>query len=897
MKKTILLFLFPVLFPALMLFPQQNRVTGSVADSSSGKPLPGANILLLSLPDSSLRGTTSANNGSFAFNSLPSGKYAYTISYVGYKSFRGEFTLKTAPLKLGTLFLSPEAVKTDEVEVTGYVPPVITKGDTTEYNAGSFKTLPDASALDLVKKLPGVTVSDGDVKSRGEQIKEVLVDGRQLLSENPQNTLRKMPSEMIDKVQIYDKKSEGSEFSGIDDGELSRTMNLITKRKYKESTIGKFSGGYGSDNRYFLETEATIFKDYRRVGASGGINNINRGVFLPEDVDGRTFMMPLSGVTQSGFLNLFYSDNWGEDLAINSAYGFEASDNSIQKTIEREYINPLLEGQTNSETSNNNNEDKSHNFNLRMSLNIDSTSMLVLVPRFRFSENESSSGRSGISTLDNSFLNSVSSFSSSRFSAFSGGSSLMYKKMILKPGRIFSLLGDIRYSDKSGDDSFFSENILGQNNSDTINQSGTNNSNSLNYTLNAGFNEPLSSSSSLSVQASYSLSESCPDRRKFNITGGNQLLLDSSLSDNSESIRRTGYLQLGYKFTNTLYNFTLGFLFGRTDLEYDQILPYLSKVEKKFPLVQPRLSFSYNFSRDVFFVLDYHLMNNQPRGDQLQATVDNSNPVFLKTGNSELGQDMQHALMLRFNSYNSESRSSFRLSVTGTYTRDIIGTFRIFAESDTTLFRNIFLKKGSYLSYPVNLDKSYYLGAFINYSLPVDFLKSNFGLELSSKYGDSPVMVNSLLSSAVNNTYSSEFFLSSNIDNMDFSVSTTGTFNRQISNGGTGSRDYYTQNTRAEFKALIFERLLINCDLRHRYGSNLPAAYDKNTLIINAGVGVKLFSDKAGELRFSIYDLLEANKNITRRTDEILIEDQRSNSLGRYIILSFTYNLRHFPGK
>jgi len=879
------------------LFSQQFNVTGLVVDSSTGKPLSGANIILFLLPDSSVLGTATANDGGFIFNSLPAGKYAYSISFIGYKTLRSEFSLDNSPLKLGRLFLSPEAVKTDEVEVTGNVPPVITKGDTTEYNAGSFKTLPDASALDLVKKLPGVMVSDGEVKSRGAQIKEVLVDGRQLLSENPQNTLRKMPSEMIDKVQIYDKKSEGSEFSGIDDGELSRTMNLITKRKYKESTIGKFSGGYGSDNRYFLETEATIFKDYRRVGASGGINNINRGVFLPEDVDGRTFMMPLSGVTQSGFLNLFYSDNWGEDLAVNSAYGFEASDNSIQKSIEREYINPLLEGQTNSETSNNNNEDKSHNFNLRMSLNIDSTSMLVLVPRFRFSENESSSGRSGICTLGNSFLNSVSSFSSSRFSAFSGGSGLMYKKMILKPGRIFSLLGDIRYSDKSGDDSFFSENIFGQNNSDTINQSGTNNSNSLNYTLNAGFNEPLSSSASLNIQTFYSFSEILPDSRKFNISGGNQLLLDSSLSDNSESIRRTGYLQLGYKYTDTLYNFTLGFLFGRTDLEYDQILPYLSKVEKKFPLVQPRLSFSYNFTRDDYCYLDYRLSNNQPRGDQLQATVDNSNPVFLKTGNPELGQDIQHALMLRFNSYNSESRSSFRLSVTGTYTRDVIGTFQIFAESDTTLFRNIFLKKGSYLSYPVNLDKSYYLGAFINYSLPVDFLKSNVSLELSSTYGDRPVMVNSLLSSAVNNTYSSEFFLSSNIDNMDFSVSTTGTFNRQISNGGIGSRDYYTQSTRAEFKIIMFERISVSGDMAHRYGSNLPAGYDKNTLIINAGVGVKLFSDKAGEVRLNVYDLLDRNKNITRFTDEICIEDRKSNSLGRYILLTFSYNLRQFPNK
>jgi hypothetical protein len=793
----------------------------------------------------------------------------------------------------------PTTIETGEVEVVGEILPVQFKGDTTEYHTDAFKTTPDATALDLVKKLPGINVTDDKVKSQGEEIKQVLVDGRPLFNESPQSTLNRMPAEMIEKVQLYDKKSEQAEFTGIDDGELSKAMNLITRKKYKNSIIGKASAGYGTSKKYDTDLTTNIFKDYRRIGISSKFNNVNSG-FFSEELSSKTrkilSLISPTGITEGGVANISYSDLWGDNTDIYSGYFFSTSKNITERSRERFYVTPSLAGQNYSENSNSGNNDVYHGIDLKMVSYLDSTSQLVLTPSIKLSDRVSSSNIRGI-TLSNSFLlNSISSFSNRDNSGYRTGSNFLYRKLLANPGRIFSVSGGLNYNDFSGENSFFSENFYGTLNADTINQSGTNKNTTSNYTLSVGLVEPLTTSTNITFKSDLMITKTNPDNRIYNIDGNKNLLLDTMLSNNSKSTSTIAKFSTAYRYNNDIYKFNLDMSIGYSGIKYEQSLPYLSEVTKRFLLLQPSFNFSYFLSRDKYFSFDYRLTSRDPSASQLETTVNNANPVSLTTGNSDLKQETNHSFSFRYNSLNKENFHSLRVTVLGSLMINRIVSSRIFAINDTTVLGNVFLKKGSYLTYPENQHGSYNIRGYLAYSLPIEFIKSNIGINLSSAISRIPVLINSISSFTLNRSYGAELQISSNISSsLDFSVSSSSDYNQQENEGSNYKTDYFTQTTYGNFNVILFERVTISVNLMHRYGSNLPESYDKNSYLINTGIGLKLFPDRAGELRISVFDLLDQNKNIRRSADDIYIDDERSNSLGRYFLLSFTYNLKYFP--
>lgn len=887
------------LFPVLISFPQSYNLSGSVFDSITAKPLAGANIVVYLLPDSVIYGTVSDKNGNVKLQLHEKGSYIYSISYMGYKSHKGSFTLSSQNINLGKIFLSPAIIETGEVEVVGKIPPVLIKGDTTEYNADAFKTHPDASAHDLVKKLPGINVTDDKVKSQGEEIKQVLVDGRPLFSGSPQSTLKKLPAEMIEKVQVYDKKSEQAEFTGIDDGELSKAMNLITRKKYKNSIIGKALAGYGTNKKYNTDLTTNIFKDYRRIGISGKFNNVNSG-FLSEELSSETRrvsnLISPSGITEGGYVDVNYSDLWGENIDVYSGYSFSTSKNSTEKSSERIYVAPALTGQNYSENTNSGNDNVYHGINLKMSIYLDSTSQLVLTPNIRFSNRASHSNVRGITLANNFLLNSISSFSNRDNSGYRTGSNFLYRELLAKPGRIFSVAGGLNYNDFSGGNNFFSENFYGTQNADTINQSETSENISSNYAVSVGLVEPLTPSTNITFKSDLMIIKTNPDNRRYNIYGNGNLLLDTTLSNYSSSTNTIAKFSAAYRYNDDIYKFSLNLTSGFSGIKYEQSLPYLSGLTKSFFLLQPSILFSYYLSRDKYFSFDYRLTNRDPSASQLETTVNNANPVSLTTGNPDLKQETNHSFSFRYSSLNKENYHSLRASVFGSMMLNRIVSSRIFAISDTTAFGNVFLKKGSYLTYPVNQHGSYSIRGYLDYSLPVEFIKSNIGFNLSTVFSRIPALINGVSSFTLNRSYGAELQISSNISsNLDFSITSGSNYILQENEGSSYKNDYLTHNTSGRFNILLFERLTISWNMNYQYTSNLPAGFDKNIYLIDAGIGVKVFPDKAGEFRLNVFDVLDKNRYIRRTTDDIYIEDESSNSLGRYFLLSFTYNLKYFP--
>ncbi|WP_040398388.1 carboxypeptidase-like regulatory domain-containing protein, partial [Cesiribacter andamanensis] len=269
-----------------LAWAQERSLTGRIADAGSQQTLPGANLLLTRLPDSVTVATISDGQGRFRFSGLEAGRYRLRISFVGYTPLEQRVRLQEQDLDLGLLLLQEDAQQLKSVEIVRQQALAIQQGDTTQYAASSFKTNPDANAEDLIKKLPGVVVQGGQVQAQGEQVRRVLVDGREFFGDDAAATLRNLPAEIIDKIQVFDQQSEQSQQSGFDDGQTTKTINIVTKPEMRNGQFGRVYTGLGTDGRYSLGGNLNLFNDKRRISILAQSNNINQQNFSGEDLAG-----------------------------------------------------------------------------------------------------------------------------------------------------------------------------------------------------------------------------------------------------------------------------------------------------------------------------------------------------------------------------------------------------------------------------------------------------------------------------------------------------------------------------------------------------------------------------------------------------------------------------------
>lgn len=262
------------------LFSQGYRFSGTLSDSSSLKPLSGATILLTQIADTNNKYfSISDNNGYFKLINCKPGDYRFIISYIGYHPKNEKITISNKNIDLGNINLVPAISNLAELQIFADVIAVQQIGDTIQYNTQSYKVNPDANAEDLLEKMPGMVVENGKIQAQGEDVKQVLVDGNPFFGDDQNAALKNIPAEIIDKIQVFDQQSEQSKFTGFDDGNTIKTINIITKPEYRNGTFGNIYAGYGYDNKYSLGGVVNIFRGKRRITVLGQSNNINQQNF------------------------------------------------------------------------------------------------------------------------------------------------------------------------------------------------------------------------------------------------------------------------------------------------------------------------------------------------------------------------------------------------------------------------------------------------------------------------------------------------------------------------------------------------------------------------------------------------------------------------------------------
>jgi len=263
----------------------ERKFTGQVIDGAANAPMIGANILIKTVTDSLLRGTVTGADGRFELARPFIPEVKLEITFLGYKTITKIHSMRE-PVELGELILLEDTKVLGEVVVQGVSVVGEQKGDTTSFNANAFKTQTNAQAEDLIRKMPGITFQGGQIQAQGEQVQKILVDGREFFGSDPNIALRNLPADAIDRVEVLDQRSDQSRLTGFDDGNYTKTINIILRSDRKNGSFGRMYAGYGDDDRYAAGGSVNFFKEDQRISILGLFNNINQQNLPSQDLAG-----------------------------------------------------------------------------------------------------------------------------------------------------------------------------------------------------------------------------------------------------------------------------------------------------------------------------------------------------------------------------------------------------------------------------------------------------------------------------------------------------------------------------------------------------------------------------------------------------------------------------------
>jgi len=908
LKKNILLFLLKnvksllfttafFIFCSLSTFTQSYKVSGTIIDQNDQQPVIGAFVYLNDLKDTTDRvATTTDVNGNFTLTGLKKKNYRLTIQSINYERNSRILDITKPLTALGTITLSMESRILKEVVVIGQGT-AVQKGDTTVMTADAFKVNQDANAEDLIKKMPGITVEDGTVKARGESVSKVLVDGKPFFGDDPSAALRNLPAEVIDRVQVYNKLSDQAELTGFDDGESSRTINIITKRSNKYSSFGKFTGGTNFDDKYLAGGSLNIFNGPRRFTFSGMSNNINQQNFAMQDLigassgGGRSFGNT-GGISKNSSMGLNYIDNWGKKISVSGSYFYNTSSTTRITKQNSEFLF-IEDGKYEEDSTYYTSTNQNHRFNLRMEYNIDSLNSMIIVPRFSLQDNQSNTDSRSLIT--GGTLNSVSEETSlSENLGYNLGNDITWRHKFLKKGRTLSVRSSVNYDKRNSDatEQATVDGIADDQYSDGL-------TTVLSFNTNFNYTEPLGKNSQLQINYNNNFRRGDNSREVFSAGDGETKIRLDSLSnvyDNDFISNRGG---LSYLYKKDRLNLSMGLNYERADLSGRQTFPLDNKVKETFQNILPSLMINYKFSDITNLRIFYRTDTDEPSISQLQNAINNSDRRRISTGNPRLREEYSHNIMSNFSYANPTTGFNAFVFLRGQYSTDIISNKTIYAEGDTLIQPegiDVILLPGSQLTYPVNLDRQYGFNSMVNLSYFVKPIKSNVSLVTGFNYSQSPEFAQSLMNRMNSYSLLNSLIITSNISsNVDFTVSYTSNLSlRKNSLEFMEDENYWYQSVSAKINLVLWKGIVFGTDIVGQYnqGTNLSDDNSKEYFVWNASVGKKFLKNQAGELRIGAYDILDQNKSISRSVSATSIVDTRTNAYKRYFLVLFTYNLR-----
>lgn len=901
MKGTFLFLL--TLFGLLSNSFAQSKISGRVLDVSDKLKLKNASIMLLQAQDSILIDYTRADeNGFFEFQKPAEGDHLVVVSYPKYADFYKEIKATDTQNDLGEILLTSVAHLIEEVVVRGRAAITI-KGDTTEYDASQFKVEKNAKVEDLLKVLPGITVdAAGNITAQGKTVKKVLVDGEEFFGDDPTLVTRNLRSDMVDKVQVYEKRSDEAERTGVDDGVREQTINVQLKENAKNGIFGKALAGAGTDKYYMGQLMFNKFKGSQKISAYGllgnnGTTSMNwedaqkyggdSGVTYSDDggmfVDG-SFQDPFSGSGVVGIprainSGINYNDKLGGDkhtINLSYKYGNIKSDGT-DETIMSGVINSNSVKMVDT-------ENEQHRINLRYDLKIDSLNTLLVrggaTRKNLWSDN----------TLNSSNYDANSNLiASDRTTQIEDNDvenynmNLLYTKKFMKKGRSLSLSATAEKERTFGGGSLYKIATLlsGQ---DSITDQIKNRDQNMTG-LKAGFTytEPLSSVINLSVGYNINRNENASLLESFNKNvNGKYDLLDEEFSNNYDFNRLSNNINVSLTYVTEKLRFN--FNNNLNDDALEQKNNYTSNsLKRSFFTYNPRFGGSYSIAKNKHLWFNYNGRNQLPSLTQIQPIRNNTDGLNQYEGNEELKPSFSNNANFGYNSFQVLSGNYMYVGANINFTNDPISQ-NITQTNGVNIYR--------WANINGKTDKSLSLWAGQYFKLSKDLGLSNspqLSVSLSENNNFFDGQENVVKSSNYNFTYQ---ITRDTKTGLNFNLNFSPQYRKMTSNlrpdqnnngfvfGSNGSVEYFVTKT---FKVYtnynyIFEAATEAFD------------QDLSRFLIHPGISKKFLKDESLMLDFTINDLLNQNIGYSRSQSNSVFVQRRYDTIQRYYMLKLSWD-------
>jgi len=929
MTKSHIVLAFFLLFFANSALAQSYTLSGQVIDKKSDEGLVGAGVLI-SIPgdDQAPIQRATDENGNFRVLLTP-GNYSLKIMYIGYENLLQDVEIINGDVNLGRVKIQESTTLLQDAEIETTAVRAEQMGDTTQFNANAYKVNQDANAENLLEKMPGMTLENGRMKAQGEDVQQVLVDGKPFFGNDPNAAMKNIPAEMIDKVQVYDQQSQQSQFTGFDDGETKKTINIVTKPEFRIGTFGRVYAGVGDDGQYQAGGVVNSFKDTKRLSVMAQINNINNQNFASEDLSGVAgantstggrgrgrrgrgneaganvgdFLVDeAGGITETQAIGINYTDKWGEKTEMTASYFFNRTVNNSVTQLFRQYIQPGDSGQVYSESNLSTAENMNHRFNLRMKHTFNENNTLVIQPSFSFQQSEGFQELRGESRLSDAFLNSTDNTFDTELQAFNFENEMNFSHKFQKEGRTITFGLRNSFTENDGLNDLYAinkyDNILLN---DTLDQQADLVTQEEYYRADISYTEPISKNLQLMLNYRPSVRISENDKKTNNYASESDAYssLDTLLTSTFNSTFTVQEFGPGLRYNKgKSINLMLSTYYQDSRLESDQVFPTEYQLTRKFSAILPMLRARFNFKDDSNLFFFYRGSRSAPSVSQLQDVVDNSNPLSLSTGNSSLNQSSSSMVYARFSSTNKNKGTVLSAYLRSSFTNDYIGNSTIIAADDIEV-EGISLSRGTSLSMPVNLQGEYSHSGSVSYGMPIKKIKSNLNVEVGGSYSRTPGLINEEMNISYAPSFFSGLSLSSSIsEKLDFTLSTRPSWTI-VENSLTpeSNSEYLSVNSKLRLYWNFYSDFVFRSELSNQAYSGLSDGFDQNFSLLSMSLGYKFLPNKQAEVNVSVFDALQQNNSISRTVSETTIDDLQTAVLERYFMLNFTWTIKDFGKK
>ena len=891
---------------------QSVTIEGTIVDSIAKKTLTSATVALARAKDSSLISFTRANeDGFFQIKNVEAGKYLLSVSYVGYQHlWLGIKVGATSKLSLGKIYLV-DASQTSTVTVIARRPPVVINGDSIEFNSENFKTVPNAVVEDMLKKMPGIEVDKaGAITVNGKTVTKVYVNGKEFFTGDPKMATKNLPADAVDKIQVYDRKSDQAMFTGIDDGNEETAINIKTKKDRKQSTFGKVTGSAGVPGRFDGQGNVNRINNDEQYSLIGTANNTNRQSFSNGDISsfsgaggggrgGGGMSINISGggggtdANSQGVANTFSLGGNYSNVLNDKKMDFNVNSNASdveRNNISNSFTQNLTPGNLFNRSSNSNSTSRSQQVKLGMTIDnkVSETFSYKYTPSISDQHN-TSNGISSTTTLlpDGTLTNASNTKSASVTDAYNISNTLLLRKKFTKKGRTISSTITQGYNNSLSNSSQYTDQLFyttGKLTKDSLlDQQNNRKGLSQSYSANLVYTEPLGKKSLLEFNTFLNKNIGSSSKKVYdkNSATGMYDALNTRLTNEYSSEYTYAGGGMNYRLNQKKYNFSTGFSIQDAMLNGENTSTH-TKINHDFKDILPSALFVYNFSQTQNFRFQYRTSTNQPSLTQLQPVLDQSNINNQTIGNPDLKRSYTNNLNISYFSSKILAQRNFFALLNAQFTNNSIVNY------DSVLPSRVILSK------PVNVNGAYRVNATANYGFGIKKMYSRFNFGLNGGVNNNISYSNGLLNTTLIKSVGPSFTYTLSMDEV-VDINLTARHSYSNTNNALNpalNTNYLTRTYSADLTNYLPFEIVLNQSMNYTINEGRAAGYNTAVPIWNASLSKFFMKNKRAELKISAFDILNKNVGVSRNVSQNQIVDQSYNVINQYFLVGFTYSLQ-----